>query len=89
MEYCLRHWYRIESYLGMSEVIDAVRVRVLPDGRMDRANAAAYLGYAPKTLAIWLGQGKGPRYVKASGRVFYFKDDLDAFLRGESSASAA
>jgi hypothetical protein len=46
----------------MSETVEAVRVRVLPDGRMDRANAAAYLGYAPKTLAIWLGQGKGPKF---------------------------
>jgi hypothetical protein len=71
----------------MSETIEAVHVRVLPDGRMDRANAAAYLGYAPKTLAIWLGQGKGPRYVKALGRVFYYKDDLDAFLRGENRAA--
>ena len=71
----------------MSETVEAVRVRVLPDGRMDRANAAAYLGYAPKTLAIWLGQGKGPKYLKASGRVFYFKEDLDAFLRGESRAA--
>jgi hypothetical protein len=71
----------------MSETVEAVRVRVLPDGRMDRANAAAYLGYAPKTLAIWLGQGKGPKYLKASGRVFYFKDDLDAFLRGEGRAA--
>ena len=73
--------------LWMSETVEAVRVRVLPDGRMDRANAAAYLGYAPKTLAIWLGQGKGPKYLKASGRVFYFKDDLDAFLRGEGRAA--
>ena len=71
----------------MSETVEEVRVRVLPDGRMDRANAAAYLGYAPKTLAIWLGQGKGPKYLKASGRVFYFKEDLDAFLRGESRAA--
>jgi hypothetical protein len=71
----------------MSETVEAVRVRVLPDGRMDRANAAAYLGYAPKTLAIWLGQGKGPKYLKASGRVFYFKEDLDAFLRGENRAA--
>jgi hypothetical protein len=73
--------------MWMSETIEAVRVRVLPDGRMDRANAAAYLGYASKTLAIWLGQGKGPKYVKASGRVFYFKEDLDAFLRGRSRAA--
>jgi hypothetical protein len=74
--------------MWMSETIEEVRVRVLPDGRMDRANAAAYLGYAPKTLAIWLGQGKGPKYLKASGRVFYFKEDLDAFLRGENSRAA-
>ncbi len=67
----------------MSDVaMDQVRVRVLPDGRLAREHAARYLGYEVKTLAMWALQGKGPRSVKVGGRVFYFKDDLDAFIQG-------
>ena len=59
---------------------DLVRVRILPDGRMDRKNAATYLGRKPKTLAMWAMNGKGPRSVRVGGRCFYFKDALDAFV---------
>jgi hypothetical protein len=62
--------------------IELVKVRILPDGRMARGDAARYLGHQPKTLAMWALQGKGPRSLKVGGRVFYFKHDLDAFIRG-------
>jgi hypothetical protein len=58
-------------------------VRVLPDGRLSRDDAARYLGHQPKTLAMWALSGKGPRSVKVGGRVFYFRESLDAFIRGE------
>lgn len=60
-----------------------VKVRILPDGRMTRRDAARYLGFAEKTLAMRWMQGLPPRGVKIGGRVFYFLDDLDAFIRGE------
>ncbi len=60
--------------------IDQVRIRVLPDGRMDRENAARYLGRRPKTLSMWSLEGKGPPAHKAGGRVVYFKRELDQFL---------
>jgi hypothetical protein len=66
-------------------VIERVRVRVLPDGRMTRGDAARYLGYESKTLAMWQLQGKGPRSVKVGGRVFSYRDVLDAFVRGETA----
>ena len=65
--------------------IEQVRVRVLPDGRLARKDAAKYLGRAEKTLAMWEKQGKGPPSVLVGGRRFYFKDDLDAFIRGEAA----
>ncbi len=61
--------------------VDLVRVRILPDGRMTREDAAHYLGRASKTLAMWQLQGKGPRSVLVGGRRFYFKDELDAFVQ--------
>ena len=64
---------------------EQVRVRILPDGRMTREDAAKYLGREAKTLAMWQLQGKGPRSVLVGGRRFYFKADLDAFIRGEAA----
>ena len=66
--------------------IEQVRVRVLPDGRMSRRDAAAYLGRAEKTLAMWELDGKGPPSVKVGGRRFYFKNVLDAFIQGKAVA---
>ena len=74
------------SNSGMENVeIETPRVRVLPDGRMTREDAARYLGLKPKTLAMWELNGKGPKSVKVGGRRFYFKDVLDAFVRGEAA----
>ena len=67
-------------------VIEQVRVRVLPDGRLTRKDAAKYLGRAEKTLAMWQMERKGPPSVLVGGRRFYFKDALDAFIRGEEAA---
>lgn len=67
--------------------IETVRVRVLPDGRLTRRDAAAYLGHAEKTLAMWELSKKGPPSVKVGGRRFYFKDDLDAFVRAGQAAN--
>ncbi len=60
-------------------MLDQVRIRVLPDGRVSRADAAAFLGRSPKTLADWYSKGIGPRPRKVGGRVFYFVRDLEAY----------
>jgi hypothetical protein len=80
----------VRRMLSDREAIDALmieqpRVRVLPDGRMTRQDSARYLGLKEKTLAMWALQKKGPRLVRVGGRVFYFKDDLDRFIRGEKA----
>ena len=69
--------------LEASEV-QTVHIRMLPNGRMDRKNAAKYLGRKPKTLAMWALAGKGPPVHKHMGRCFYYRDELDADLRGEA-----
>jgi len=66
-----------------SRFIEVERVRVLPDGRMDRANAAKYLGRKPKTLAMWALQGKGPRPHNVGGRPFYYLTELEEFVATE------
>jgi len=69
--------------------IERVRVRVLPDGRMSRRDAARYLGWAEKTLAMRAIKGDPPHGLKVGGRCFYFKEVLDAFIRGEPNPEAA
>jgi hypothetical protein len=62
------------------DTVQTTRVFVHPDGRMDRKNAALYLGCAAKTLADWATKGSGPAYVSVGGRSFYFRADLDAWI---------
>ena len=65
-----------------------IKVTLLPDGRLDTRNSAAYLGLSVKTLAMLRSTGRGPVYVKR-GRVFYFKDDLDDWLNEGRLSSTA
>ena len=59
--------------------MEHVRIRVLPDGRVSRADAASFLGISPKTMADWFSKGVGPHPRKVGGRVFYFMRDLEAY----------
>lgn len=54
-------------------------IDIFPDGRMDSRNTSHYLGVKEKTLAMWRASGTGPRFIKR-GRIFYYKEDLDAWL---------
>lgn len=73
----------------MSEIAEP-RLFIHPDGRMNRKNAAGYLGCSPKTLADWATKGIGPAYVMVGGRAFYFRADLDTWIKskGVSPSSA-
>ena len=48
--------------------------------RMTPDQAADYLGLSKGSLANFRSQGEGPAYIKPSGRIYYQKKDLDAFL---------
>jgi hypothetical protein len=72
----------------MSATIQSTSVLVLPDGRVDAKNAATYLGLSVKTLAIKRSNGTGPRFVK-QGRVFYFVEDLNDWLKQGAATSTA
>jgi hypothetical protein len=70
----------------MSEAIEQLGVTVLPDGRMDRANTARYLGLSVQTLATWSMRKIGPSPIRIGGRVFYRKADIDRFIAGCEAA---
>ncbi len=59
--------------------IEQVKIRVLPDGRVSRFDAAAYLGLSEKTLRQWAVDGKNLRVVKVGGRCFYHLSELQSF----------
>lgn len=74
----------------MDEVnLDQKKVIVLPDGRLDRQNAARFLGYSPKTLADWQTKGLGPGSRMVGGRRFYDIDDLQNFAQGKANSGFA
>lgn len=72
----------------MTGTLRPLDVVMLPDGRMDAKNAATYCGLSVKTLAMKRCDGNGPKFVKL-GRVFYFRDDLDEWLRGNRATNTA
>ena len=46
---------------------------------LDEKQAAAYIDQKPGTLRQWRTNSKGPAYHKKGRRVFYKKNDLDAW----------
>jgi hypothetical protein len=59
--------------------IEPIKVVVYPEGRLDATNAAQFLGFSEKTLAIMRSEGTGPRFIKR-GRIFYYLDDLKSWI---------
>ena len=68
--------------------VEIKKILILPDGRMDTKNAARYLGLSEKTLAMMRSCGTGPIYIK-QGRIFYYQEDLDTWLREGRVVSTA
>ena len=70
----------------------AVTIKVYPDGRVDTANAAKYLTLSRQTLARLRSEGTSPPFVRIHGRIFYYLEDLQAYLasfpRVRSAAAA-
>ena len=60
--------------------MEAVKIRVTPDGRVSRSDAAIFLGLSARTLANWQLSGRGPRSIRVGGRRFYRLADLQAFV---------
>ena len=65
--------------------IEQIKIRVLPDGRVSRSDAAAYLGMSEKTLRQWAVDGKHLKVVKVAGRCFYRLSELQSFAGVEAA----
>ena len=67
----------------LADNVEVMKVRVFPDNRVDRPNAAIALGRSAKTLASWKCKGIGPRPTNVGGRVFYDFTEVMEMARGE------
>jgi len=55
---------------------------------LNTEQAAEYLKslgtcFSPGTLEVWRCLGKGPRFIRVRRKVFYSKEDLEKFSRGQ------
>jgi len=64
------------------------KLEILADGMMTCEQASTYLGLALVTLAKKRCNGTGPKFTKR-GRVLYFREDLDEWLRAGRVGSCA
>ncbi|WP_369913880.1 helix-turn-helix transcriptional regulator [Xanthomonas sp. NCPPB 3005] len=55
-------------------------VRLPERDRMKVPDAAKHLGVSVSTLDKMRHEGRGPRYLKIGGRIFYRVADLDAYI---------
>jgi hypothetical protein len=60
--------------------INYITVESTPDGRVNRAQAARFLGLSAKTLGNWAYRGLGPRSFRVGGRCFYYLAELTVFI---------
>ena len=63
--------------------VTVVKIRVLPDGRISRTEAAKLFDRTPKTLSEWAQTGWGPRCIHVGGRVFHDYAECLAMARGD------
>ena len=48
---------------------------------MGQEEAAKYMCLSPDTLSTWRRERRGPIFIRAGGRVLYFKADILNYLR--------
>jgi excisionase family DNA binding protein len=58
-------------------------------GLLTTAQAAAYLGLAPKTLRNWRSSGRGPKYCGRRSGTRYRRSDLDAWIKANETDPSA
>ena len=61
-------------------------VRILPDGRISRADAALYIGVSPNTMRAWDVSGRHDdlfQKLTVAGRVYYRFEQIVAFVEAQ------
>lgn len=58
---------------------------ITPPTKLNRAEAAEYIGTTKSTLATWASLGRGPKFVKVGGKVVYLQKHLDEYLESRAT----
>ena len=92
------HWHQ-QARAGPSRVEPGpIGIKAPTAARIERRNlnteeAATYLGLSRRTMERYRVDGTGPRFLKAGpgerARVFYRREDLDAWLEGTAYTSTS
>ena len=61
--------------------IRITEIEIMPDGRMNRENAAKYLGMSVVGLEGWATRARGPKYTLIARKAWYWKQDLDDWIK--------
>lgn len=70
----------------MENQVQVKEVVMFPDGRLDVKNAASYLGFAEKTLAMMRCEGTGPKFIKRGEYSISVTTWMSGFVPGGSAA---
>lgn len=57
--------------------------------KLNRREAAEYLGLSPTTLATWASIGRGPEFYKAGSRVWYLEATLRSWMESRTTNCAS
>lgn len=57
--------------------------------KLNRHDAAEYVGVSYATLCTWASIGGGPPYIRAGRKVWYLQRDLDAWIDSRRVSIAA
>lgn len=55
---------------------------------VDNDRASEILGVTPSTLNSWRSRGRGPKWHRITGKVRYFKQDLQDYINAEMNGAA-
>ncbi|WP_437187617.1 helix-turn-helix transcriptional regulator [Planctomicrobium sp. SH668] len=53
--------------------------------KLNRQDAADYLGLQKSTLETWASIGRGPKFYKAGSKVWYLVRELDSWMDNRST----
>lgn len=68
--------------MHLEPVQEKVTIRILPDGRISRADAARLFDVTEQTLDNWRRTGKGPRTFSVGGQYFYKYSECLEYANG-------